>query len=53
MVFEGVVDVTGQKSGKTVKVNAGEEVTVTEDDAIRGPSPVDLKSLQRWWEVRE
>lgn len=49
-VMDGVLELTDQNSGKKIKVGKGEQVVITTEGAIKGPVPIDLRSIKRWWE---
>jgi hypothetical protein len=48
-VLEGVVDVTPKGSSNAITVHAGEQLRVTRDGAVEGPTVFDTKQVARWW----
>lgn len=50
IVLEGSVEMKGVKGEKTIIVNAGHRVAVTEDGILLDPEKIDLSKTERWWE---
>ena len=49
-VMDGFVEIIDKKSGKKIKVGKGKQVEISADGAVKGPVPVELRSIKRWWE---
>ena len=50
IVMDGVVEIRHREGGKVVEVKAGQKAVITKDGEVRHISPVDLRTIDRWWD---
>lgn len=49
-VIAGMVEVRLERSGQPLELQAGHRLMITADGKIEGPTPVELRTIKRWWE---